>query len=107
MISSGTKEGLMEDDWGDYDVVKIVGTEEEAAVEVGFLRESGIEAAVESLRASELPFDVGRFSEVRIRVPKAQAARAAALLDEREDVATGQAGEDAGEPLEVEGSTEP
>jgi hypothetical protein len=96
----------MADDWGDWDVVKIVGTEEEAAVVVGFLRESGIEAAAESLHSSELQVDVGELSEVRIRVPKAQAAEAAALLNEREDVATGEAGEDAGEPLEVEGSSE-
>ena len=33
-------------------------------------------------------------------------AEAAALLNEREDVATGEAGEDAGEPLETEGSSE-
>jgi hypothetical protein len=90
----------MADNWGDFDVVKIVGTEEEAAVVVGFLRESGIEASEESLHASELPFEVGGFSEIRIRVPKAQAAKAAELLNEREDVATGEAGEDAGEPIE-------
>lgn len=90
----------MADNWGDFDVVKIVGTEEEAAVVVGFLRESGIEAAGESLHSSELQFDVGGLSEIRIRVPKAQSAKAAELLNEREDVATGEAGEDAGEPIE-------
>ena len=90
----------MADDWGDFDVVKIVGSEEEAALVVGFLRENGIEASEESLHASELPFEVGAFSEIRIRVPKAQAAEAAELLNEREDVATGETGEDAGEPIE-------
>lgn len=97
----------MADDWGEFDVVKIVGTEEEAAVVVGFLRENGIEAAEESLHSSELQVDVGELSEIRIRVPAAQAAEAAALLNERVNVATGAAGEDAGELLEEEGSIEP
>lgn len=85
--------------WGDWDVVKIVGTEEEAAVVVGFLQNSGIEAAFESLLASELPTEFGRLGEVRVRVPKERAEEAMALLNEREDVATGDEGDLAGAPL--------
>jgi hypothetical protein len=87
------------EDWGDWDVVKIVGTEEEAAIVVGFLQASGIEAAYESLLASELPADFGRLGEVRVRVPAGRADEASALLNERENVATGDEGEMAGAPL--------
>jgi hypothetical protein len=86
-------------DWGDWDVVKIVGTEEEAALLVGFLQANDIEAAAESLLASEFPADFGRLGEVRVRVPVDRAAEAMALLNEREDVATGDEGEMAGAPL--------
>ena len=87
------------EDWGSWDVVKIVGTEEEATLLVGFLQNSGIEAAYESLLASEVPADFGRLGEVRVRVPVERAAEAMALLNERENVATGDEGEMAGAPL--------
>lgn len=94
-------------DWGDWDVVKIVGTEEEAALLVGFLQASGIEAAAESLLASEFPADFGHLGEVRVRVPVDRAAEAMALLNERENVATGDEGEMAGAPVtEVPGAGE-
>jgi hypothetical protein len=83
----------------DWEIVKIVGTEEEAAVVVGFLQNSGIEAESESLAASEFPVDFGELGEVRIRVPADRAAEARALLNAREDVATGEAGEMAGAAL--------
>lgn len=94
-------------DWGNWDVVKIVGTEEEAAVVVGFLQASGIEAAAESLLASEFPADFGHLGEVRVRVPVDRAAEAMALLNERENVATGDEGQMAGAPVtETPGSGE-
>jgi hypothetical protein len=83
----------------DWEIVKIVGTEDEAAIVVGFLESSGIEAAAESLAASEFPVDFGDLAQVRIRVPAAQAPEAIALLNQREDVATGDEGDMAGEPL--------
>ena len=43
----------------EWEVVKIVGTDEEATVVVGFLQSSGIEAMAESLFASEFPTDFG------------------------------------------------
>lgn len=84
----------------DWEIVKIVGTEEEATVVVGFLQSSGIEAVAESLHASEFPTEVGDLANVNIRVPAERAAEAAALLNQREDVATGDEGEMAGAPLE-------
>ena len=83
----------------EWEIVKIVSTEEEATVVVGFLRSSGIDSEPESLRSSELPTDVGDLANVNIRVPPEQAEEARALLNQREDVATGEEGEMAGEPL--------
>ncbi len=84
---------------GEWEIVKIVGTNEEATVVVGFLQSSGIEAVVESLHASELPTEIGDLANVNIRVPPDRAEEARALLNQREDVATGEEGEKAGEPL--------
>jgi hypothetical protein len=83
----------------EWEIVKIVGTEEEATIVVGFLQSSGIESEVESLRASEFPADIGDLANVNIRVPAERADEARALLNQREDVATGDEGVMAGEPL--------
>ena len=84
----------------DWEIVKIVGSEEEATIVVGFLQSSGIESEAESLHASEFPTELGELGQVRIRVPAEQAEDAKALLNQREDVATGDEGEMAGAPLE-------
>ena len=83
----------------EWEIVKIVGTDTEAAVLVGFLNSSGIPAEAESLHASEFPTDLGRLGEVRVRVPAERAQEALALLNSREDVATGEDGAMAGAPL--------
>ncbi len=83
----------------EWEIVKIVGTEEEATIVAGFLQSSGIESEVESLRASEFPADIGELANVNIRVPAERAEEARALLNQREDVATGDEGVMAGEPL--------
>ena len=90
----------MAEEPGEWKTVKVVGTTEEATIVVGFLTSSGIDAESESLHASEFPTDLGDLSEIRIRVPSAQANDARALLDSREDIATGDEGGDSGEPLE-------
>ena len=84
----------------EWETVKVVGTPEEATIVVGFLNSSGIDAEAESLHVSELPTDLGDLSEIRIRVPPSQAQDARALLDSREDIATGDEGEESGEPLD-------
>jgi hypothetical protein len=86
----------------EWEIVKIVGTEEEAMVVVGFLQSSGIDAEPESLHVSEFPTDIGDLANVNIRVPPDRAEEARALLNQREDVATGQEGAMAGEPLPAE-----
>jgi len=93
----------------DWVIVKVVGSEEEAAVVLGFLENCEIPAEVESLHASEFPTEVGELSDVRIRVPADRAEEAMELLNEREDVATGEEGDMAGAPLEEtpEGPVEP
>ena len=83
-----------------WEIVKVVGTTEEATIVVGFLNSSGIAAEAESLHVSEFPADLGDLSEIRIRVPHGQAQEARALLDSREDIATGEEGDEAGEPLD-------
>ncbi len=83
----------------DWVIVKVVGSEEEASVVMGFLENCGIDSEVESLHSSEFPADVGALSETRVRVPADRAQEAAALLNERENVATGEDGIMAGAPL--------
>jgi hypothetical protein len=83
----------------EWEIIKVVGTEEEAAIVVGFLQSNGIEAVEESLHASEFPADIGDLANVNIRVPAERAEEAKALLNQREDVATGDEGSMAGEPL--------
>ena len=79
----------MDEEW---EIVKIVGTTEEATIVVGFLQSSGIDSEAESLRASEFPTDIGDLANINIRVPADRAEEAKALLNQREDVATGDEG---------------
>jgi hypothetical protein len=83
----------------EWEIVKIVGSEEEASIVIGFLQSSGIEAEAESLHASEFPAEIGELANVNIRVPAEQADEARAALNAREDVATGDEGEMSGEPV--------
>jgi len=64
----------------EWQAARIVGTEEEGALAVGFLNSNGVEAQVESLHASEFPTDFGRLGEVRVMVPAEQLAEAQRLL---------------------------
>ncbi len=70
----------MSSEGDEWEIVKTVGTEEEATVVVGFLRASGIPAEVDSLHISELPLDIGEMSDVRVRVPPDRAGEARELL---------------------------
>ena len=91
----------MAEEWA---IVKDVGTDEEAMVVVGFLENNGIPAEVDSLQSSELPLG-DNIDSVRIRVPAERAEEAIALLNTRENVATGEDGAMAGAP--VDAGTEP
>lgn len=83
----------------EWAIVKDVGTDEEAMVIVGFLENNGIPAEVDSLQSSELPLG-DSIDSVRVRVPAERAEEATALLNTREDVATGEDGALAGAPVD-------
>jgi len=72
---------MMAENW---ETAKIVNTEEDAALIVGFLNSNGIDAEAESLHVSEFPTDLGRLAEIRIKVPAEQLAEAATLLADSE-----------------------
>ncbi|HBL30486.1 MAG TPA: hypothetical protein DD490_26930 [Acidobacteria bacterium] len=84
--------------------VKIVHSEEEAALVVGFLRAQGVDAGAESLHASEFPLEVGQLSEIRIEVPAEQAADALRILADSEEAVA--EASDAPPPADVEDGEE-
>jgi hypothetical protein len=84
-----------------WKAAKIVGTEEEATLAVGFLNNNGVEAEVESLHASEFPTDFGHLGEVHVMVPPEQLAEAQLLLEEVEAEAAATADQE-----EIEGEEE-
>jgi hypothetical protein len=52
----------------DWQIVTIVGTDEEAALVAGCLAAAGIRAEIESLLFHQEPVTFGRLGEVRVRV---------------------------------------
>jgi len=70
---------LMDDGW---EIVRILGTEEEAALLAGFLRSSGVPAEVESLLFHQEPVSFGQLGQVRLLVPGDRADDARRLLEE-------------------------
>ena len=64
----------------DWQVVRTVGTEEEAALIAGRLEAGGIESAVESLLFHQEPVTFGRLGEVRVLVAAGDLAEAERLL---------------------------
>jgi hypothetical protein len=72
----------------DWEIVRVVSSEEEATIAAGFLRSNDIPAEVESLAISELPVTVGGdMDQVRILVPRDRLSEALTLLDERDAAA--------------------
>lgn len=65
-----------------WEIVRTVGTEEEASLVAGFLDSRGIEARVESLLFHQEPVNFGRLGEVRVLVQTADAERAREVLEE-------------------------
>lgn len=68
-----------------WEIVEIVGTEEEAALIQGFLESQGVTVQIESLLFHQEPVNFGRLGEVRIRVPEDQADAARKLLEDSDD----------------------
>jgi hypothetical protein len=69
----------MSDGW---EIVEVVGTDEEGSLITGFLQSRGVDARLDSLLFHQEPVTFGRLGEVRVRVPAAQAAEARRLLAE-------------------------
>ena len=67
-----------------WETVRIVGTEEEAALLAGFLEECDIPSEVESLLVHQEPVNFGRLGEVRVKVPADRLTEAESLLAERD-----------------------
>ncbi len=68
----------------DWEILETLGTEEDAALMVGYLEAEGIPAAVESLLFHQEPVAFGQLGQVHVRVRSEDLERARALLDERE-----------------------
>lgn len=64
-----------------WEIVRIVGTDEEAALIAGFLEANDIPTEVESLLFHQEPVTFGRLGEVRIRVPAEHRQEAQRLLE--------------------------
>lgn len=79
----------------EWEIARIVESNEEAALVAGFLNSNGIPAEVESLHVEELPVNLGGLGEVRVRVPADRLDEARALLDASEAAGAGQ-----GDPAE-------
>jgi len=65
-----------------WEVVRTVGTEEEASLVAGFLESRGVTATIESLLFHQEPVNFGRLGEVRVLVPGADVGRAREILEE-------------------------
>jgi hypothetical protein len=74
----------VKDDTLHWEVVREVGTEEEATLIVGFLRANDVPAQMESVRFNEGPVNFGDMAEVRVRVPEEHHRQALALLADTE-----------------------
>jgi hypothetical protein len=76
-------------DSGEWEVVRTVGTDEEARLIVGFLQGSDLPAEAESLIFHQEPVTFGHLGEVRVRVPAERAQEARRLLDRLDDQGLG------------------
>ena len=69
----------------DWEILEVVGTEEEAELIAGFLANQGFPCQVESAQSHELPVGDGN---IRVEVPAGRADEARRLLAERETLGT-------------------
>lgn len=68
----------------DWEVLEVLGTEEEAEVVRGFLESQGVPVQVESAHSHEFPVNVSALGNVRIEVPVGRLDEARRMLAERE-----------------------
>jgi len=70
----------------DWEILEVLGSEEDAQVICGFLESQGVPCQMESAHSHEFVFSVGALSNVRVEVPASRVEEARRLLAERERV---------------------
>jgi hypothetical protein len=68
----------------DWEVLEVVGTEEEAELICGYLTNQGLPCQVDSAHSHEFPVNVSALGSVRIEVPAGRLDEARRLLAEQE-----------------------
>ena len=63
----------------DWEILEVVGTEEDAELIAGFLQSQGMPCQVESAHSHEFPVNVTALGNVRIEVPAGRAEEARQL----------------------------
>ena len=77
----------------DWEILEIVGTEEDAELIAGFLQSQGMPCQVESAHSHEFPVNVTALGNVRIEVPAGRAEEARQLIADRVPLAADEATE--------------
>src|SRR5262245_25697473 len=90
----------------DWQIVRTVGTEEEAELIAGYLEAAGIESEIESLRFHQEPVNFGGMGEVRVLVDAGSLAEAETVLAAEEAKGEAQRVEET-EELDREADAEP
>jgi len=81
----------------DWEILEIVGTEEEAELIVGYLESQGVPSQIESAHSHEFPVNVTALGNVRVEVPAGRLEEAQRLLAQRESLGADEQHEGAGE----------
>jgi hypothetical protein len=68
----------------DWEILEVLGTEEEAQLICGYLEGQGIPCQVESAHSHEFPVNVTALGNVRVEVPTERVEEARRLLADRE-----------------------
>jgi hypothetical protein len=67
-----------------WEILEVLGTEEDAALVCGYLESQGIPCQVESALSHEFPVNVSALGNVRVEVPSGRVEEARRLLAERD-----------------------
>jgi hypothetical protein len=70
----------------DWEILEVVGTEEEAEIMVGYLASQGMPAQMDSAHSHEFPVNVSALGNVRVEVPAGRVEEARRLLEQRESL---------------------
>jgi hypothetical protein len=81
----------------DWEILEVVGTEEDAELLAGFLESQGMPCQIESAHSHEFPVNVSALGNVRIEVPAGRIDEARQLLANREALGADEATEGTGE----------